>query len=110
MWIQRRNNDTLVTCKVHPNASRDRIEGVKGDYLEIRLSSPPVEGKANKALIKLMSKCLNVAKSKISIIGGQKTRIKVLSIKDTATADVMVAFGLDPIVTVNRDQGSREDQ
>jgi len=97
MWIQRQNSDTLVTCKVHPNASRDRIEGVKGDYLEIRLSSPPVEGKANKALIKLMSKCLKVAKSKISIISGQKARIKVMSIKDKAPTDVMVALGLDPI-------------
>ncbi|MCD6571262.1 MAG: YggU family protein [Deltaproteobacteria bacterium] len=112
MWIQRRNNDTIVTCKVHPNASRSCMEGIKEGHLEIRLNAPPVEGKANKALIKLMSKCLKLAKSEISIIHGEKTRIKIISIKDKTPTDVIRALGLDHIEPVYRDQwtGVRRNQ
>lgn len=83
MWIHTKGDATLITCRVHPGAPRDAIEGVRDDHLMVRLTSPPVEGKANKALVKLMSKLLHVPQGRISILQGEKSRIKVLAVTGT---------------------------
>ena len=67
MWIRSRGEETILSCRVHPNAPRNRIEKVQDDQLVVRLNSPPVEGKANKALIKLLAKTLHLAPSRLSI-------------------------------------------
>jgi len=64
--------------KVHPGASHSAIQGVEGEYLKVRLAAPPVDGKANEELIKLISKLLNLPKSRISIRTGVSSRRKVL--------------------------------
>jgi uncharacterized protein (TIGR00251 family) len=97
MWIRSRGGDTIIACKVKPNAHKDSIEGVEGDYLKIKLASPPVEGKANEALIKLIAKRLDVAKSRISLSHGEKARIKTLMIQNMGPKEVAQALGVDPI-------------
>lgn len=82
MWIRGKGDATLITCRVHPNAPRDAIEGVRDDRLAVRLASPPVEGKANKALVKYIAKTLHVAPTRITLIQGEKARIKVLSVAE----------------------------
>ena len=80
MWIRGKGDATLITCRVHPSAPRDAIEGVRDEHLAVRLASPPVEGKANKALIKCIAKALHVAPTRIMLLQGEKARIKVLSV------------------------------
>jgi uncharacterized protein (TIGR00251 family) len=64
--------------KVQPGASQSAIQGVEGEFLKVRLAAPPVDGKANEELIKLISKLLNLPKSRISIRTGVSSRRKVL--------------------------------
>jgi len=94
MWIRSSTENTIVECRVHPNASRDCIEGIRDDKLCVRLSAPPVEGKANKALIRFFSKELHLAKSRISIIQGEKSRTKVLCLEGVDPEEVLSALSL----------------
>lgn len=96
MWIRTRGENVVISCRVHPNASRDALEGIKDDFLNVRLCCPPVEGRANKALVKLLSKRLKLPKSRISILHGEKSRTKVLSLEGCDEEYVLDVLGLNP--------------
>jgi len=66
--------------RVQPGASKNEIVGVQEDALKVRISAPPVQGKANKALISFLSKELGVKKSEIEIVSGHTSRIKTITI------------------------------
>jgi len=71
-----------VTFSVHvqPRASRNGICGVQGDAIKIRLTSPPVEGEANRLCVDYLAKLLKVPKSAIAIIAGEKSRHKTIRV------------------------------
>lgn len=94
MWIRAEDDGTILVCRVQPGARKDSIDGLREDQLVIRLCAPPVEGKANKALQKYLSNCLQVAKSKIAIKSGQKARTKVLYIGGIGPDEVRERLGL----------------
>ena len=72
-----------ITVKVIPRSSRNEIAGIQEDgTIKIRLTAAPVEGQANKALVEFLAKVLDIAKSKIEIIGGLSGRIKLITILD----------------------------
>ena len=75
--------------QIQPGAARDGILGPVDDRLKIRLTAPPVEGRANKALIRLLAKRLRVAPSRISILRGQKSRRKELLIQGLSLPDAV---------------------
>ncbi len=83
------------TVKVVPRASRSAIDGWHDDVLRVRLQAPPVEGKANAALIALLADALHVGKGNIEIVGGQTARTKRIRVQGL-TAD-QVKMGLDTI-------------
>ncbi len=68
--------------KVIPNAKQDRAVEEK-DLLKVYLTAPPVEGKANKALIEFLAQHFKVKKNRIKIIRGQKCRNKIVEISNT---------------------------
>jgi uncharacterized protein (TIGR00251 family) len=72
-----------VSFSVHvqPRASRMEICGMQGDALKVRLTSPPVEDAANRQLEEFIAKTLGIAKSKVSVISGTKSRQKRLLIR-----------------------------
>lgn len=76
------NNNTGVTIeiKVAPRSSRQIIKRDKTGSIKAYLNSPPVDGKANKECISLFSKKLKIPKSNISIIKGEKGKLKTLRI------------------------------
>jgi len=72
-----------ITVKVIPRSSRNEIAGVQEDgTIKIRLTAAPVEGQANKALVEFLAEVLDIAKSKIEIIGGLSGRNKLITILD----------------------------
>lgn len=73
--------DLDITVKVTPRASRSEIIGCTDGVLKVRISSPPVDGAANEALIKLLSKHFGVSKSSIEIVSGQTSRIKHIRVR-----------------------------
>ncbi len=76
----KKKNSIRITVQVKPRASRNRVEGWKDDVLVVRLTSPPVEGAANNALLKLLAKKLGIARGRLEIVGGQRSRSKIVEI------------------------------
>jgi len=76
---QPQNNLTL-RIKVEPRSSKSEIVGPYGDGIKVKLTSPPVDGKANKELIELLSKELKIPRKNIEIISGQSSKNKVVRI------------------------------
>jgi uncharacterized protein (TIGR00251 family) len=71
----------LIKLYVQPKASRNEIAGLHNDALKIRLTTPPVEGKANNAVIAFLAKCLHLPKSSVSIKSGIQNRNKQVLIQ-----------------------------
>ncbi len=65
-----------LRLRLQPRASKDAIAGLAGDALKIKLTSAPIDGAANRALIGFLSKILGVKKSAIAITSGHKSRTK----------------------------------
>lgn len=69
-----------ITVKVKPNSKEQKIIEENDGSLTIRLKSPPVDGKANEELIKILSKKYSVPKSYIRIKSGASSRQKLIEI------------------------------
>ena len=74
--VEFKNGGLILSCLIQPKASREKIIGIHDSSLKIALNSPPVDGKANSALIKFLSKKLRIAKGKILIERGLTSRRK----------------------------------
>ena len=74
------NKDLILTCKLQPKASQDEIVGEHGNHLKIRITAPPIDGKANQHLVKFLAKAFGTAKGNISIENGELGRVKVIRI------------------------------
>lgn len=72
----------ILKCWIQPRSSRSAIVGVHGDALKIALTAPPVDGKANKELLKFLAKYFKLPKSSIQIIAGESSRSKTILIAD----------------------------
>ena len=84
---------TTVEIQVHPNAARSSVVGFRDGVLHVRVSAPPVEGKANRELVKLLSAKLRVSKSSISIEKGATSRRKRVAIAGLENDQVMRLLG-----------------
>lgn len=79
---------TVIQVKVVPRSSRNQIVGRENDVFKIKLTAPPVEGKANKALREFLAKRLGLAKGGVEIISGERSRQKLVRIHGRSKADV----------------------
>jgi len=88
MYLNPHQDGIIIRVKVTPNSSKDALMGEHGDRLAVKLTSPAVDGKANKSLIKIIGKKLRVPPSSIIIIRGHTSREKVLFVRgiDEVTA------------------------
>jgi uncharacterized protein (TIGR00251 family) len=83
-----KENNTLH-IKVTPNASRNEIVGFTEGVLHLKIAAPPVRGKANRELTSFLSQALGVSKSSVSIVKGQTSRNKVVTIDGLTVANVI---------------------
>lgn len=71
---------TKISVRIIPNARRSEAVGQEGETWKIRVAAPPIEGKANKELIRWLAEALDVAPSEIEIVKGLGAKIKTLEI------------------------------
>lgn len=74
--------------KVVPRASKNQIVGMEGDALKIRLNAPPVEGRANEALIAFLAEKLGLPRANIEIIVGETARRKIVRVRGVTAQHV----------------------
>jgi uncharacterized protein len=66
--------------KVHPRARKNAITGVVGDALKLALTAPPVEGKANQAVIEFFADLFAIPRSSVTIASGETSRNKIVRV------------------------------
>lgn len=80
---------SALAVRVTPRASKDEIVEILSDgTVKVHLTAPPVEGKANEALIKFMAKVLDVAPSRLDVVAGASGRDKLISVVDMDTTEL----------------------
>jgi uncharacterized protein len=80
VWY-RRNGDVLtLTLHVQPGAKRTEVAGLHGVALKIRLAAPPIEGRANEALLKFIAESFGVPLRQVELKQGGQSRHKVVAI------------------------------
>ena len=82
------NGDLLLALYVQPRASRNELAGLHGDAVKLRLTTPPVDGKANKAVISFLAKLFKIPKSAILIKSGLQSRSKKIVLSGLEEQDV----------------------
>jgi len=75
-WYRWDGKDRILHLRIQPRAAHDEIAGPLGNALKIRLTAPPVDGKANEHLRKFLSDQCGVAKSQVTVISGDTSRDK----------------------------------
>ena len=83
-----------ISIKVIPRASKNQIVGKEGDALKVRLNAPPVEGKANEALVKFLAETLGVSRSQIEIVAGHASRHKIVRVRGVTARRIEEALKL----------------
>ncbi len=67
--------------RLRARAHKDELIGMRDGVLQARVTAPPVDGKANRALCRLIAKRLRVAPSKVSVVRGEKSRDKLVRVE-----------------------------
>lgn len=95
-WLgQIADGSFVLALHIQPGAKKTGIAGLHGDALKIRLAAPPVDGKANAALIEFLAKTCGVPRSAVELVSGETSRSKRVRI-----------IGVDQAVLVNLAEGS----
>jgi len=88
------NRGVTFTAQIVPRASASEIVGELDGALKIRIAAPPVEGAANRELVRLLSKTFKLPKSSVEIVSGANAKRKIVRLGDTSAAllDRLKAF------------------
>ena len=76
--VSENSDGCILKCWIQPRSSRNAVVGVHGNAIKIALTAPPVDGKANKELIKFLAKYFKLPKNSIQIIAGNSSRNKTI--------------------------------
>lgn len=82
--------------RVQPRARGNEIAGREGEAIKVRLTAPPVEGKANRALVDYLAGRLGVSKSAVAIVTGQGARNKLIDVEGLSEEEISRRLGLVP--------------
>jgi uncharacterized protein (TIGR00251 family) len=82
-------NKVKISVRVYPSTNRSEVVGFKDGVLQVKVSAPPTKGKANRELVVLLSKLLEIGKGSVNIIKGDTIRNKVVAIDGLSREEVM---------------------
>ena len=80
-WCQRHDNEWQIRVHAQPGAKTTQVIGLHDGALKIRVAAPPIDGRANEALIAYVASCLGIAKSHVNLEYGANSREKRLRIR-----------------------------
>lgn len=92
-FVSRKGDGTLLTLRVSPGAKSNSVEGAYGEgALKIKISAPPVDGKANEEVRRFLAGTLGVSRSRVEIVRGFTSRDKVVLVRDADPDAVLDAL------------------
>lgn len=82
-----------ITLHIQPGAKKTECAGLHGDALKIRLAAPPVDGKANAALVDFIAATLGLPRAAVTLRSGQTSRRKVVEVEGAAASAIPALAG-----------------
>jgi len=79
-WFRWEDDDLILSLRVQPRSRKDEFIAPHGDYYKVRITAPPVEGKANQHLLHFLARSFGVKRSQVSMQTGQRSRNKLFRI------------------------------
>ncbi|HBY96024.1 MAG: DUF167 domain-containing protein [Ardenticatenaceae bacterium] len=81
--------------RVQPRASRNEVAGVYGAAVKVRLQAPPVDGRANEALIAFLAELLGIPRGDVAIVGGWTARTKRVTVRGVSPGELRRALEVE---------------
>lgn len=81
-------NGVIFNVKLVPNSSFNKIVDFTNEFVRIKISAPPLENRANKELIEFCSDLFDISKSKITIVSGEKSKLKKVLLSEASFEEV----------------------
>ncbi|ABC33002.1 uncharacterized conserved protein [Hahella chejuensis KCTC 2396] len=72
----------ILQCHLQPGAKKDEIVGTHGDALKIKISAPPIDGRANQQLVRFLAKLCRVKQQDVQILAGESSRQKRIRVQN----------------------------
>ncbi len=94
-WFRRNGDVIILTLHVQPGAKTSEITGLHGDALKLKLAAPPVEGRANAALLKYIAGRFGVPQRQVELKQGSQSRHKVVAITGSKVEPESLLSGRD---------------
>jgi uncharacterized protein (TIGR00251 family) len=93
----REEESATVEVQVMPRASRAGVAGLLGNAVRIRLTAPPLENRANEALVRFLSASLDVPRPSVTIIAGKRGRKKIVHVTGMSRDDIFRRLKLETL-------------
>lgn len=87
--ISEKDGKVTFKVKVQPRASKNELAGILGDEVKIRITAPPVDGEANKGVLRFFADLFQVPKAAVTIVSGLSSRSKTVEISGVNTSEVL---------------------
>lgn len=89
-WLRMDGDDVVLSLHIQPGAKKTEVVGLHGEALKIRLAAPPVDGKANAALIEFIAAKVGAGRTAVALVSGETSRAKRvriggMTVQDAAT-------------------------
>lgn len=91
-WLRADGDGVILTLHIQPGAKKTELAGPHGDALKIRLAAPPVDGKANAALLAFVAAKVGVGRTAVELVSGQTSRAKRVRVAGVTPAAVRAAL------------------
>jgi uncharacterized protein (TIGR00251 family) len=88
IYLREQAGEVLLSIKLQPRASRNEIGEPLGNELRIKVTAPPVDAAANRALIELLAEVLDCSRGQLELIRGQTSRHKIIRVCGLSVAQV----------------------
>jgi len=85
-------NGATLSVRLHPGAKKNAVTGLHDGAVKIALNAPPVDGKANEALIAFVAERLSIPRSRVALVAGTTSRSKTLRVTGKSAAEVEAAL------------------
>ena len=92
VWLHTDGDGVILNLHIQPGAKKTEVVGQHGDALKIRLAAPPVDGKANAALLAFIAEKVGTGRTAVELVGGQTSRAKRVSIHAITPQAVLAAL------------------
>lgn len=92
MSIRETDDGVVIDVRVQPGAKVSRVVGMHGDAVKIAVAAPPVDGKANTALITFLANLFRIRSAQVELLRGETSRAKAVRLRGVSVEVVQAAF------------------